>query len=63
MSDTEVFSAMHAAFEDFKIVVEPAGAVGLAAVLAGKLPVEDRVMVVVCSGGNVDADVFGTCLS
>ena len=58
VSDDEVLDAMEVAFREFKIVVEPGGAVALAAALTGKLPVRDRAVAVVCSGGNVDTDVF-----
>jgi threonine dehydratase len=58
VSEAEVGRAMAAAFEYFKLVVEPGGAAALAAVLAGKLPIEGRTVAVVCSGGNVDATLF-----
>ena len=38
------------AFREFKLVVEPGGAVALAAALTGKLPVKGRAVAVVCSG-------------
>jgi threonine dehydratase len=44
------------------VVVEPGGAVALAAALSGKVPVEGRAVAVVCSGGNVDADAFAKVL-
>jgi threonine dehydratase len=37
-----------------KALAEPAGAAGLAALLAGKIPVAGKKVVVVISGGNVD---------
>jgi threonine dehydratase len=53
VSDSEVEDAVRFAWKHHQLMVEPGGAVGLAALLAGKLaPVED--MVVVLSGGNVD---------
>jgi len=53
VSDAEVADAIRYAWEEHNLVVEPGAAVGLAALLAGKLPpVEDTV--VVLSGGNVD---------
>jgi len=39
-------------------VVEPGGAVGLAALLAGRLDVRGKTVVIVLSGGNVDAELF-----
>lgn len=58
VSDDEVLDAMETAFREFKLVVEPGGAVALAAALTGKLPVKGRAVAVVCSGGNVDHETF-----
>lgn len=63
VSDDEVRRAMRVAFEHLHLVVEPGGAVGLAALLAGRLDARGKVIVVVLSGGNVDADVFTAALS
>ena len=52
-SDDEVLVAMRYAFENLKLVVEPGGAIGLAAQLAGRVPGSGPT-VVVLSGGNVD---------
>jgi threonine dehydratase len=53
VSDAEVADAIRYAWAEHSLVVEPGAAVGLAALLAGKIPpVEDTV--VVLSGGNVD---------
>ncbi|MBX6329814.1 MAG: threonine/serine dehydratase [Pseudolabrys sp.] len=57
-SDAEVGRAVRYAFEELKLVVEPGGAIGLAALLAGRLDVSGKVVVGVLSGGNVDADLF-----
>jgi threonine dehydratase len=58
VSEAEVCDAMRYAFEVLKIVVEPGGAVALAAVLAGRLPTRGRAIGVIASGGNVDAGLF-----
>jgi threonine dehydratase len=58
VADDEVARAVRYAFEELKLVVEPGGAVGLAALLAGKLDVKDKIVVGVLSGGNVDAELF-----
>ena len=63
VSDDEVLDAMEVAFREFKIVVEPGGAVALAAALTGKLPVKDRAVAVVCSGGNVDHATYARALA
>jgi threonine dehydratase len=53
---------MAIAFTELKLVVEPGGAVALAAVLSGKLPIGGKTVAVVCSGGNVDPATFVTAL-
>ncbi len=62
-SDEEVLAAMAFAFREFKLVVEPGGVVGLAAVLTGKLDVRGKVAVVVLSGGNADPDIFAKAIT
>jgi threonine dehydratase len=57
-SDEEVGAAMAFAFRELKLVVEPGGAVGLAALLSGKIEARGRTVVIVLSGGNVDADLY-----
>jgi len=57
-SDAEVGAAVGFAFRELKLVVEPGGAVGLAALLAGRIDVKGKNVVIVLSGGNVDADLF-----
>jgi threonine dehydratase len=58
VTDAEVGVAVRYAFEELKLVVEPGGAVGLAAMLAGKLDLKGKVVAGVLSGGNVDAALF-----
>jgi threonine dehydratase len=58
VSDVEVRSAMRASFEHFKLVVEPGGAVAIAAALSGKIAVAGRTIVAVASGGNVDPAMY-----
>lgn len=60
VSDEEVKEAIRFAFRQLKLVVEPGGAVSLAAVLANKLDVRDKVTVVILSGGNIDAGLFAS---
>ncbi len=57
-SDAEVGRAVAFAFRELKLVVEPGGEIGLAALLAGKLEVKGKIVVGVWSGGNVDPDLF-----
>ncbi len=58
VSDDEVRDAMRFAFRNLKLVLEPGGAVALAAILSAKIATTDRTTVVVLSGGNVDIDLF-----
>lgn len=62
VSEAEVKRAMVFAFEHLKLVIEPGGAVGLAAVLAGKIAAEGRNIAVIASGGNVDPELFAEIL-
>ncbi len=62
-SESNVASAMKAAFGFFKLVVEPGGAVALAVVLNGGYDVRGKTVAVVCSGGNVDPGVFAAALT
>jgi threonine dehydratase len=58
-SDEEVAAAVAFAFSELKLVVEPGGAVALAALMTGKIDVAgNKVAVAVLSGGNVDPELF-----
>ena len=57
-SDEEVAAAVAFAFRELKLVVEPGGAVALAALMSGKLDVAGKIAVAVLSGGNVDPELF-----
>lgn len=54
VTDEEIRTAMRFLMTRAKLVVEPSGAVGVAALLSGRLPLEGRSAVVVLSGGNFD---------
>lgn len=58
VSDAETARAMTAAFLRLKLVVEPGGAVALAAALGGKVDLRGKCAAVICSGGNVDSVTF-----
>ena len=63
VTDAEVLAAIAFAFAHLKLVVEPGGAVALAALLAGRFDAHGQVVSAVISGGNVDAAVFGRALT
>ena len=63
VSDDQALSAMAAAFKELKLVVEPGGAVGLAALLSNRLDVKGKSVAIVLSGGNVDAEMFSRALA
>jgi len=54
---------MALAFTRLKIVVEPGGAVALAAALFHGKDIDGDVVIAVTSGGNVDTEVFEAALS
>ena len=56
MTDEQIVDAMRFAFERMKLVIEPSGAVGIAAYLEGL--VDAPSIGIVISGGNVDAQRF-----
>jgi threonine dehydratase len=58
VSDAEVRAAIRFAFKNLKLVVEPGGAVALAAILSGKLETKGLTTAIVLSGGNIDVDLF-----
>lgn len=62
VEEAQIREAMRIAFSELKIVVEPGGAVALAAALAGLLDCRGRTVAVVASGGNVDPDLFAEVL-
>ncbi|RYD55370.1 MAG: threonine/serine dehydratase [Sphingomonadales bacterium] len=62
VSEAEVRAAQRWAAAKLRVVVEPGGAVALAAVLAGKVEVKPGLLVIL-SGGNADPDAYAAVLS
>jgi threonine dehydratase len=62
VTDEEVESAMRYAFSTLKLVVEPGGVVGLAALLSGKIPGAGPVAIIL-SGGNVEPALFARVIT
>ncbi len=58
VGDADVRHAVASAWRDMKLVVEPGGAVALAAILSGAFDVKGRTVAIVLSGGNVDPHIF-----
>jgi threo-3-hydroxy-L-aspartate ammonia-lyase len=63
VSDDEIVAAMTFLYDRLKLVAEPSGAVGIAALLAGKVDASGRAAGVVLSGGNVGAARFAELVS
>lgn len=63
VSDEEALAAVTFAWRELKLVVEPGGAVTLAALLTGKVEVAGETVVATLSGGNIDADMIIRALS
>ncbi|MEQ9397856.1 MAG: threonine/serine dehydratase [Longimicrobiales bacterium] len=63
VDDASIVRALRVLLERTKLLVEPGGAAGLAALLEGRIPLAaDAPVVVVLSGGNVDMDLLGRLL-
>jgi threo-3-hydroxy-L-aspartate ammonia-lyase len=62
VGDDDIRTAMRHAFERLRIVMEPSGATGLAALLTKKVRAARRIGVII-SGGNIDAARFGALLA
>ncbi len=63
VTDAEALAAMAFAFRHLKIVLEPGGAVALAAALQRRPEAQGRTVLVTASGGNVDPHVFARALA
>ena len=63
VSDAEALGAVAFAFRELKLVVEPGGAVALAALLHGRLDTKGGTVVIVLSGGNIDEPVLARALA
>ena len=63
VSDDEVLNAMRTAFSEARLVTEPGGATGLAAVLARRMDMTADTICVVLSGGNADSGLFASAIA
>jgi len=62
-TDEQALAAMRFAFAELKIVLEPSGALALAALLSGAADVRGKTVAVIASGGNVDAEAFASAIA
>jgi threonine dehydratase len=63
VSDDAAAAAMRDAAAYLKLVVEPGGVVGLAAIASGAIDVKGKCVAVVLSGGNVDLDLYARIMA
>ena len=63
VNETQVQHAMRFAFQYLKLVVEPGGAVALAAALSNQYDAQGKTIAVVLSGGNIDPDLFASIVT
>ena len=63
VTEDEIATAVLALMEKQRLVSEGAGATGVAAVLFDKLPIEDKKVVCVLSGGNIDVNILSRVIT
>jgi threonine dehydratase len=63
VTDDEIASAILALMEKQKLVAEGAGAVSVAAVLSKKLPLKDKKVCALISGGNIDVNILSRVIN
>ncbi len=63
VTDDEVAAAILALIEKQKLIAEGAGAVAVAAVMYGKIPVKGKKVCCVISGGNIDVNILSRVIS
>ena len=63
VTDEQVREAIAYAYRELKLVVEPGGAVALAALLSGAFNAKGRTVAIVLSGGNIDPALFAEIIS
>jgi threonine dehydratase len=63
VSDAEALAAVAFAFKELKLVVEPGGAVALAALLCRRIDTKGRTIGIVLSGGNIEPAMMARALA
>lgn len=63
VSEDEIAAAILRLIEQQKLITEGAGAVAVAAVLFNKIPIQDKNVVCVVSGGNIDVNILSKVIN
>ena len=63
VTEDEIATAILTLMEKQKVVAEGAGAVSVAAAMFGKLPVKDKNVVCLVSGGNIDVNILSRVIT
>jgi threonine dehydratase len=63
VTDDELATAVAYAAERLKLIIEPGGSAGLAALLAGRYDVHGKTVAVVLTGGNCDFETVTACMA
>ena len=63
VTDKEVLNAINYAYKNLKIILEPGGAVALAAILKKKIKIEKTTTIAVLSGSNIDPIILQKSLN
>ncbi|QEE15796.1 threonine/serine dehydratase [Promethearchaeum syntrophicum] len=58
VSEQEIIEAMEFVWTRMKIIIEPSSAVPIAAILSGKVPIENKKVGIIISGGNFNLSEF-----
>ena len=61
-SDKYVIEAMRILYDEFDLIVEPSGAIGLACILQNKEICQNKKIFTILSGGNIDANRYNELL-
>ena len=63
VSDNQVLKAINYAYKNLGLIVEPGGAVALAAILNNKTSVKNKTVIAILSGSNIDPSILKTAIS
>ena len=61
-NDKYVIEAMKILYDEFDLIVEPSGAIGLACILQNKEICQNKKVFTILSGGNIDANRYNELL-